>query len=436
MAKTEDYYFILQVSSDASTQDIKASFRRLARQYHPDLNPDDLVAAEKFKLISQAYNVLSDTTKLRRYDRELAFANQTNKTKNIALNSQDYYFKGVQKSQQRQYQRAIDYYTKAIELDANFVEAYLKRCEMRYKLGDNQGVLEDCSRVLEIDGTVAKAHYYQGRARYRLGYTQSAIDSYTQAIRNEKSYAQAYYYRGIAYRDLKDSLPAVEDLHTAAELFRLQGNHSAYRLTRKNIQGLNPKNWQINELFGWSGNLLSNVFTTLGIYLFNPGGGLLPAFARLEKQQAMEVGIIYAALTDFFFLIGIYMSWTEINFPWLELLLIGSIPFFSLIIIANLMRNLCRGSGGIEGDIFIVGAALIPLGLMTLILGFIVHLSLNLLIIILLIYGFCYSILTLYSGCTQLWNISETKAALIVPSMLIISGSLVYVALSTLVIPT
>ena len=47
-----DYYEALGVSKDASTEDIKKNFRRLARQYHPDLNPGNKEAEEKFKLIN------------------------------------------------------------------------------------------------------------------------------------------------------------------------------------------------------------------------------------------------------------------------------------------------------------------------------------------------------------------------------------------------
>jgi molecular chaperone DnaJ len=64
-----DYYDILGVGRDASTSDIKAAYRRLAVQYHPDRNPDDPDAEEKFKEASEAYAVLSDTEKRSRYDR-------------------------------------------------------------------------------------------------------------------------------------------------------------------------------------------------------------------------------------------------------------------------------------------------------------------------------------------------------------------------------
>jgi molecular chaperone DnaJ len=64
-----DYYDILGISRDASTSDIKAAYRRLAVQHHPDRNPDDPEAEEKFKEASEAYAVLSDTDKRSRYDR-------------------------------------------------------------------------------------------------------------------------------------------------------------------------------------------------------------------------------------------------------------------------------------------------------------------------------------------------------------------------------
>ena len=64
-----DYYDILGVSRDVSASDIKAAYRRLAVQYHPDRNPDDPDAEEKFKEASEAYAVLSDTDKRARYDR-------------------------------------------------------------------------------------------------------------------------------------------------------------------------------------------------------------------------------------------------------------------------------------------------------------------------------------------------------------------------------
>jgi len=64
-----DYYEVLGVQRGASESDIKRAYRRLAVQYHPDKNPDDKEAEEKFKEAAEAYSVLSDAQKKSRYDR-------------------------------------------------------------------------------------------------------------------------------------------------------------------------------------------------------------------------------------------------------------------------------------------------------------------------------------------------------------------------------
>src|SRR5580658_10932704 len=64
-----DYYEVLQVERTASDTELKASYRRLAMQYHPDRNPNNPEAEEKFKACSEAYQVLSDPDKRAAYDR-------------------------------------------------------------------------------------------------------------------------------------------------------------------------------------------------------------------------------------------------------------------------------------------------------------------------------------------------------------------------------
>jgi molecular chaperone DnaJ len=66
--RTKDYYAILGVTTSTSDGDLKKAYRKLAKQYHPDRNPDNPRAAEKFKEVAEAYDVLSDPDKRKKYD--------------------------------------------------------------------------------------------------------------------------------------------------------------------------------------------------------------------------------------------------------------------------------------------------------------------------------------------------------------------------------
>jgi molecular chaperone DnaJ len=74
MAERPDYYKILGVGKNATEDEIKKAYRKLARKYHPDRNPGDKQAEERFKEVSQAHDVLSDPDKRKEYDRGGIFA--------------------------------------------------------------------------------------------------------------------------------------------------------------------------------------------------------------------------------------------------------------------------------------------------------------------------------------------------------------------------
>ena len=69
MSEKRDYYEVLGVSRDASPEEIKKSYRKLAVKFHPDKNPGDHTAEEKFKELGEAYEALSDPDKRAAYDR-------------------------------------------------------------------------------------------------------------------------------------------------------------------------------------------------------------------------------------------------------------------------------------------------------------------------------------------------------------------------------
>lgn len=67
--KSQDYYQVLGVARDADSKEIKRAYRKLARQYHPDMNQNDKIAEERFKQVNEAYEVLSDSDNRKKYDR-------------------------------------------------------------------------------------------------------------------------------------------------------------------------------------------------------------------------------------------------------------------------------------------------------------------------------------------------------------------------------
>lgn len=92
------YYEILGVSTDASNEEIKKAFRKLAKQYHPDKNPGNKEAEEKFKEINEAYENISDEVKREKYDSKLngrnnqRFEETSTKRKQTNSQSQNYEF--------------------------------------------------------------------------------------------------------------------------------------------------------------------------------------------------------------------------------------------------------------------------------------------------------------------------------------------------------
>ena len=86
----KNYYEILGIRKDASTEEIKKAYRKLARKYHPDVNPGNKEAEEKFKQINEAYNNLIDESKRKTYDEKYDNINRSGATQTGATQKRDY----------------------------------------------------------------------------------------------------------------------------------------------------------------------------------------------------------------------------------------------------------------------------------------------------------------------------------------------------------
>lgn len=423
MPPRSDYYRVLRVSKQATLPEIKAAFRRLARQYHPDLNPGNPTAASEFQRINEAYQALSGVQ---------ATEPEPQVTRETSPAHRKHYIHGVQCNAQGNYQQAVDAFTQAITLSSQYLEAYLGRCQARYALGDDQGAIEDGYQILALNPNVSHAHYYQGRARARLGYVESSVAAYTRAIQIDSSYAAAYYYRGLAHESLQDRPAAKQDWRTASNLFQTQGDMSGVKKAQAKLRG-----WSFPTLpganikaFNFGRRMIIRACKLAPTVLFNPGGELLPAFARCSSRQAATIGILWATLATLIALLSLLLYEQPI-YPAIDIVLLSWTVFCSLVITSAIARFLNRSRGNWSGDFFVAGATLLPASLFT-ILGSLAPSSLGFVVASGILTG-SYTLLTLYIGCTQIHNFWERGAALTVPLMTIASGGItVWVAVQYL----
>lgn len=118
-----DYYKILQVSKDASLDEIKKSYRLLAKKYHPDANPENEIAETKFKEIGQAYAVLSNKEKRQKYDEEYYdLSNHEVKKNNKDVNAEDIY-NSLFREEKERFEKAREEYIE-----------FLKEMEPKFKV--------------------------------------------------------------------------------------------------------------------------------------------------------------------------------------------------------------------------------------------------------------------------------------------------------------
>ena len=236
-------------------------------------------------------------------------------------------------------------------------------------------------------------------------------------------------YRGTAYKELQDKSAAVQDFTKAADLFRLQKNHEAYRRTQQIINDLTKS----NKLLGWFDGLIHNFLMTLSLSFFNPGGGLLTAYSRLSDGELKQVGIFYGGFSSLCFVCSYFMTGLPLKINTWGLFLVGSLPFFSLIITGFILRCFFHHRGNFAIEIFVAGTTIAPLAFFSILAGFI-PLSVPSLIIPLILVGFTYSILVLQTSYTQILNITESKSSLMIALMLFFNVYLSFSFISGLIL--
>ncbi|ABW26740.1 DnaJ domain-containing protein [Acaryochloris marina] len=423
MVDSQDHYSVLQVSPQATPADIKTAFRRLVRQYHPDLNPNNPRAAEAFQKICTAYEVLSNRDRRVIYDHNdgprSPFVEEPGSV--VLQDAQQYFMQGVQKANRRNYATAIADFTQAIHLDKNYLEAYMGRCQARFALGHNREVLQDCDHILSIQPQSAQAFFFRGRSCYRLGHLDLSIESYSQAIALEKDYAQAFYHRGIAYIKVKERL-AIRDLQAAASLFRQQGHIGHYQRAIATLKDLNRK--PANILLNLPRNgatLATTALTTLPRLLVNPSGAALQVWQSQLPYQSIGISLICAGLAMGCVVGGAHLFAPK---PWTvsdsQVMLLSLVAFSSLVLAGSLIRRMVGKGGSWSGDLLVAGSAMLPVGVWAFLSGLAMQLG-QIELIALSLFASSFTILGLYSGYTKIGQIAEPIAALAVPTIVMIS---------------
>ncbi|MCG9892576.1 MAG: DnaJ domain-containing protein [Thermosynechococcaceae cyanobacterium MS004] len=437
-----DPYRVLNLSPQATLLEIKKAFRRLARQYHPDLNPQDEAAAVQFKQISAAYELLSDRQRRADYDAAQDTSHPPQKQSAPQFRAaQGAYQQGLDFLALRDYTEAIAAFDQAIALNDDWIEAYLGRCRANEELKNDRAILEDCYKILQIDPQFAQAYYYQGRARLRLGYQQGAVESYTHAISLNDTYALAYYQRGRSLLTLRERDRARQDLQRASQLFRVQDDLGHYRQAEDLLNSLSPfrpRPFRSGPFRSGTQPFFSQPLIhtlLLGLrsipdLLQSPSANLQPIAAQIGTAQAAWIGIFYGLLTAGSTVLGATLLGQASPFttsldPGLAVLRL----FGTLLITTAIAYKLTKGRFTWSESSFLAGVVVLPitgwalLGWLSLWLG-------NPAWLLLMAATGSYSTILLYLGCTQLIGMAESFAMGVVPLLLVLSSAMATLWLS------
>lgn len=415
MYSSHNYYKVLSVSEDASELSIKQAFRRLAREYHPDLNPNNAEAEAAFKLIREAYDVLGDRFKRRQYDRYRNFEEPQDIAQTSQLADHDkIYSAGIQLASQRKYDLAHQRFSQAIALKPTMIEAYMGRCQVRYALGDDRGVLEDTTEILRLKSQVPQAYYYQGRSHQRQNFVDHAIQAYSHAIHLDGSYAAAYYYRGLARLHQQERQQAIADLKTASSLYRASGDQRGLKQTQLQLR-------QLKDTPTGNSALAQTFLAPFLMALINPAGNVQALFRAFSAQHAALFGFGLWAIAILSLICSATFFWpTRFPFSIVHLVALGFIPFAIIAALSGLFSLFAGNRGGNwSGDIFLAGLTVLPVGLASLLSGPFQLLG-NRWVWSVFFTSACLTTTVLFLGMIQINRLSQFQASFAVPFILLI----------------
>ncbi|RNI32260.1 hypothetical protein EFA69_02725 [Rufibacter immobilis] len=236
---SKNYYHILGVSSTASAAEIKAAYKRLALKFHPDKNPNNLQAEERFKQVNEAYQVLSDPRRRASFDLQQEYQ-QRQRQAEAYTNPRYHHTRPPAGFKERYYRQRPVKHTHFSRRDIQITVTVVLLAVLlvvAVALGWRQiasGRAMDRAREAEREQNWHQAHEAYstalehrpgleearvGRATLRLRHLQDfggAIDDYTQALQgNEEPPAAWYAARGKGYLRTRQYPQALEDLNRA-----------------------------------------------------------------------------------------------------------------------------------------------------------------------------------------------------------------------------
>lgn len=121
--------------------------------------------------------------------------------------------KGVASSLSKEFDKAIDFYTKAIQADPSFTEAYINRASARCNASvrNYEGAIKDCDKAISQNSNFAQAYLARGIAEFGIGRYKEALESHDKAIALEEDSLEAYMHRSFTKFEIKDYIGADED---------------------------------------------------------------------------------------------------------------------------------------------------------------------------------------------------------------------------------